>query len=283
MGRRWGSQVNKNNQVNNNKAAIEDAAAIQHETLEAIERMRQQASEAETIGVTTLAELQEQRRQLDRVMEENERVAAGLDKTTQLQDKMSRWALNFNRGAAKRDVQIAEEAERQRKELYEERMQKRLSDNSSPTPPSSSSTVDTVESTESGPVITKHGQSAFVIKRKKNKNANAAKAKGLTYGLDKKGLDDETGKDLDRLADTDAVIDDHLEELGDQLDGLLDLTKCMNAEVKVQNRQLNEVDSQVDRNNQKQKIVNGRARRFLDGKKKENADTELKPKLWGIF
>lgn len=263
MVRKWGGSLK------NNKEACEDAAAIQEDTLEALERIRMQAAETESLGVTTLEELHEQRRQMDRIMEDGDRVKDQLKTTEQLQNKMSRWALNFNKKAAKKEVKEAALANKLKAEVRAER----------DTNVASSGTLGTVESTGSASVVPKH-KSAYVVKRKKknNKNVQPATNKGVAYGVT--NVDEETNEDLNRLAETDAVIDRHLSGVGAQLDGLLELTKEMNTEIKAHDRKLDDVSKQVEEVNVKQKVVNSRARRFLTGKKREDADKQFT--LFGI-
>lgn len=234
--------------IQSRQEAYAHAADLQRATLDALERTRQQAAETETVGVTTLAELHQQRQQLADIMKAGDRVHSELDKAEQLQNRLSRWGLKFNRRAARKEAE-AQRKSLEKAEVAQKEREARLAASSASSPTTERRSL----------VVKRHGK-----KKKAKQVADDRPApKGLLEGLDKETAADEN---VQQLVDTDAIIEEQMTGLGAQLDQLLTLSNAMGSEAKSHDRALEEVDQQMQQANHKQQVINNRARRFLTGR-----------------
>lgn len=260
-----------------NKRALDDAAAIQKETLAALDRIQMQATETESVGITTLAELQEHREKMDRILKEGDRLHDQLDTTKKLQNKFQRWNLSFgNLRKANREAAGVKASLRKKDDIKRER-QIRLS-----------ATVEESESSSAGS-RTPPQSSSLVVKRSKRRDKKKKKKKqapeqaptqrGLLDGIET--TDNPYRDELHNLADADAVIDTKLDGIDSQLDTLLGLSKNIHAETKRQNAAVDEITNQIESASDKQAVANSRARRFLTGRKRN--EYEKKRTLFGAL
>jgi len=280
--------------ISDNRRAVQDAAAIQEDTLEALRRIEQQASEAEAAGVTTLAELQEHREKMDRILKEGDRLHDQLDTTHKLQNRLGRWGLKFNnRKAAQREVDKAKSSIKAKEVAAIEREIKIAPTVESMSPPSSAASNNS-SGTNNGVVITPHSKN-----KKKKKIAKGVSAlndgkgsKALLYGTSVENSKNGSAKcacgddecvcdDLQKLGETDVAIEKHLDGIGTQLDGLLTLSKTIDSETRRQDRTIGEIERQIDDAKDKQAVANSRARRFLTGQKRQEYEKNFT--LFGAF
>jgi hypothetical protein len=262
------NKISGSNNSKEDKQALQDAALIQQDTQDAIRRIQQQAAETEDIGATTLAGLEEQRRQMDGILEAGDTLHNNLDKTEKLQNKLSRWSLFFNRGAARRDVKEEEELHSQKEKVKSAR-QDRLD--------IQDSLAVHKNGGNSGTSTTRKGRRNKGNKSKESDegpiDTNKVKSKDLLYGTSAadKG---EHAAELDELATTDREIDSALDDVGAQLDSILGMSSDINSQVKQQSKGVTEIHDQVEAADYKQKVVNNRNRRFMTGKLRKDNEKE---------
>lgn len=249
--------------IYNETDALDVAAALQRETLASLERLRRRAAETQDVGATTLAELHAQRAQLGRILDEGDRLNAELKKTEQLQDRFSRWALKFNRRAARAEAR-EEIMQRKKQQSKKDDRAKRISSHSC------SSTDDS--SSQSSANTSTPRRSLVVKRKKKTSRAPSVKLdstpKGVLYGIK---IEDHADK-FQELEENDKSIEVHLDAVGTQLDDLLTLSKAMGSETRTQVRALEEAAVQTEKAELRQKTVNNRARRFMTGKLRQEND-----------
>lgn len=261
-----------------NKRALQNAATIQQDTLDALSRIQIQASETEMAGITTLAELHQHREQMDRILNEEDRLHDQLNTTQKLQNRFGRWAWRRSDRAARKELEVAKSLQKAKEDGKKERDARiavAAAEATTTTSPKSSA------------------KSSLKKKRKNKKRKNKRQVedesselygnddKGLLYGMDATANDNTYGNELQNLADTDAVIDTEIDNINSQLDTLLELSKTVNSETKRQDCTLNEITKQMDDANDKQAVANSRARRFLTGKKRSEYDKKFS--LFGVF
>jgi hypothetical protein len=256
---------------------------IQNDTQAALARTLAAATETNELGATTLDELYQQRKTLERTQEAGDRLNAQLDTTEKLQNTLSRlggWNHWGQKSVAKKQVKQEEKREQQtqaqRKAQVEESMTKKTE---------SSPSHDPV-------VIVEKKKKKSLLGRKKEKllpvvNVSAADRKALgssTYGLGKNNNnnnnrsntadgnknnnhnnhnDPEHDEFLRRVEATDHEIDAGLNAVDTQLDQLLNLATNIKDEVHVQSSVLEHVDDQLQTANQKQKVAAHRMKRFF--------------------
>ena len=265
---------NPDSLLNNSSQACQQAAEIQQETLEAVQRIQLRAAETEAVGITSLAELQAHREKVETILSAGDRLHEQLDTAETLQNRFGRWNLQFNRRAAKRDTKQELKA-LEKKELAKEERSLRISmassdainKNGSLTSSASSSLSSTPTST---PVRVKHTSSLVKSRPKKKQPVGDSGPKGLLYGLDPTGHENE--QELRELAGTDQIIDKELDKVSSQLDGLLNMTKTMKTEIATQDVAMEEVSKTLVKADYKAKVVNDRGRRFLTGKPRRELD-----------
>lgn len=277
----------------NNQRALQDAATIQQDTLEALSRIQIQAAETELTGMTTLAELQQHREQMDRILQDGDRLHDQLDTTQQLQNKFGRWAWKRTDLAARKELEAAKSLQK-KKEKKQKKRDSRIAE------AAGIATATTSESSSPTKSLKTSSSVKSPLKKKKNRKKNKKwknkrqvedessesysndDDKGLLYGMnDATATDNAYGKEIQNLADTDAVIDTEIDNINSQLDTLLELSKTVNLESKRQDCTLEEITKQMEDANDKQAIANSRARRFLTGNKRSEYDKKFS--LFGIF
>ena len=210
------------------------------------------------------------------------RLHCSLDRTAQLQDRLSRWTLTFNRRAATRAVQKKKQGAhekikkkqqtavpsdasstqarllnqaRQRhdtQQVWKELEQLSLEDTAS-TSSSSSSSSSSNKSRTADPSHCYNND---------NNTASAAAAATTT-----------TRKDAhERVAELQArdehVIDAALDGLAHHVDGLLALAKAQHAEIQAQESLLERVYQEVELASEKQSMANHRASGFLNDRRR---------------
>ena len=266
---------NNNNNNNNNRLALQQASDIQQDTLSAVRRIQLQASETESVGITTLEELQLQREKLDGILKEGDRLHGQLDTAERLQNRFGLWSMSLSsrRGAAK-DAKKSIKEQKAKAKLDEERSL-RISASMGSTTSTSASSYGSASSTsnKSEPVRVKHTSSLVKSRPKKNNKPTTCDdttPKGLLYGIDAKGHENEG--ELNDLADADKIIDQELDTVSKQLEGLLGMSRAMGSEIRTQNAAMDEVETTLAKADYKSRVVNERGRRFLAGKPRAELD-----------
>jgi len=253
-----------------NKRACDDAKQIQQETIEALIRTKQQAADAELAGITTLEGLNAHREKLDQIMASGDRLHEALTKTENLQNRLGRWGLKSTWRGARKEVE-AERSLRERQNSAKAEREERICKPDSQT---TQATIDTVDSSSgSDVVITKKKKKGWALTKRrssKEKPKEAAKT-DLMVGISD---DDPLRDDFEEMAATDKVVDGHLDDVNDQLDVLLQLSNTIKSETARQDLAIEEVQKQMDTANEKQKIANSRARRFMTGKLRSEHDKQ---------
>ena len=260
--------------LNSDAKVIQEASTIQQDTRAAIQRIQQRTTETQELGATTLEELQEQREQLHRIQDEGQRIEGQLKTAEKLQNRLSRWSLNFNRGAARRQAQAITDFEKERDMIKQKRRE--MSNASSITATGGNSTKSSSNNQQPEVVITPHGgrrrtrgrsRKAENETREDNKGAH----KGLLYGTQQNGAMDP---ELQKLAGEDDEIDRELDKLGDQLDDLFHLATTIGGEANAQSSGLREFTDKMAEVNHQQRVVNNRTGRFLSGRLRRDYEQE---------
>jgi uncharacterized protein YdcH (DUF465 family) len=263
------------NEINNDDEALEEASRLQQSTLAALRRIQSTAVETEESGVQSLAALKEQKDQFSRVFEAADRVDTGLQKTEQLQNKLSMWSLRFNKRGAKNEVDRqrndARKLAQQHAKLAQKRLQEKRQDGDwSVGDDSNASSIKSQTKTMT--------TNAIPIKKKRSPKSSLAfddafaMKKDLLYGVDTTIAGGKYQAKLEELNEVDHEIDAALDVVATQVDTILTMGKEMRCEIRAQHGSINVLSDRMERSQYKQDIVNKRTTRFLDGKvrKKHN-------------
>lgn len=248
-----------------NKKVLADAAKIQNQTLEALARMKQKTALAESVGSTTVTKMQENRETMGNVIEAEDRLNDQLEKTERLQNSLSRWALSFNnKRSASREVN----QQARRKKQVDERASKIRA------------LVDIQETPDKSNDSKKKQRSLLSLKKKKTAPSKPTlsdwqQGSSLWSSVSVKGQNNEYEKELNTLAETDAVIDQHIDDLALQLDKLVEHSMNIQEENRKQKGLHSEMNRRVQEADQGQSVANSRARRFMTGKLRKEHDKKF--------
>jgi hypothetical protein len=261
------------NEIDNDDEALEEASRLQQSTLAALRRIQSTAVETEESGVHSLAALKGQKDQFSRVFAAADRVDTGLQKTEQLQNKLSMWSLRFNKRGAKNEVDQqrndARKLAQQHAKLAQKRLQEKRQDGDwSVGDDSNASSIKS--QTKTTKVIP-------IMKKKSPKSSMAfddafAMKKDLLYGVDTTIAGGKYQAKLEELNEVDQEIDAALDVVATQVDTILTMGKEMRSEIRAQHGSIDVLSDRMERSQYKQDIINKRTTRFLDGKvrKKHN-------------
>jgi len=238
---------------------------MQQDTKKSIERIKRQMADTHEVGATTLAELEEQRRQVERIQSEGDRAEEQLKTTERLQNKLSRWSLSFNGRAARKKANEARKHEEKQEQIKEERKERLR--------------IEEEEESANNVEIAPHGKKKRETRRKKNKKGEEPKSKlkasnqkSLLYGS--KAGNSPMDPELRQLEDDDREINEDLDDVGNQLDELMDMAKAMGNEAESHGRGLDDFTEQMSDINHKQRVANNRTGRFLTGKVRRDYEKE---------
>lgn len=251
--------------LKNDKQVLDAAADIQQDTLSALRRIQTTVDESEIVGASTLAALYDQRNKLDKIHEGADRVDQGLKNAEKLQDRLGRWSLRFNKRSATREVKKEIKAEEKSSSLA-------TTDSSSTSTTNSSSPV--VRET---PAPKKKQQSRLIRKSAPGPSwqTKPTTRSRLLDGTELKGPHKEK---LEELQDVDDEIDDALDAVSQSLDRLMDINAGMSGEVQHQTTSISRVAERTAEADRKQRIINKRATKFMDGKlRKQNERADALP------
>lgn len=256
---------NKSRVLRTDEDVLDEAASLQQHTLAALRRIQTTANESEEVGGSTLAALSDQRGKLERIHEGADRVDKGLRTAEKLQDRLGRVALRFNKRAAKREV---------REEIAAE-------DQSSQSSGSSAAKEAVAAVIAPTPSPTVHVEKIKKTSRLLRKQPPAGTPSWQTTKPTRSRLLDKapTGphkEKLEALQDVDDEIEDALDAVGASLDRLMDINAHMSTEVQHQNKSIHRVSDRMAAADHKQRIINRRATKFMDGKlRKQNERADV--------
>jgi len=229
-----------------------ETTEVQASTLEALERIQVNLTEAQLVGCETQPRLEEQREQIAHIQQDAVRVQSGLKKSNQLFNKLGLIGFRFRtERAARKEIQ---------KTKTKSRHDAAREDYSKPTTEADSKTNEEVKQPKQ--------RASKKIKGKKSSKIAEPHCKPLKSLLEEIGdIEGNEHRDqLQHIADTDQEINQHLKCIDSQLDDLLDLSRSMKDQVRAQTHCVGGIQEQMDQTCHEQKVVNHRTRRFLDGK-----------------
>ena len=231
----------------NNQETLEHAASIQSSTLEALERMELALAETELVALETHTQLRDQQDQTNRILNETDRLQAGLDKSNKLFNKLGRIGLRFR---------TETKARNEVKKLY-----------SSSTPTDGSATKERKQGIHESNDEKPESRQRSTKSRDKNGSKEAAPHRPKTMLKEMGDIEKNEHRDeLQNIADTDEVINRHLDQIDSQLDGIMNMSRTVHNQMHTQTNRLDEIAQRMDEADNDQKVVNHRVRRFMDGK-----------------
>eukprot|EP00934_Nitzschia_sp_Nitz4_P006046 Nitzschia sp. Nitz4//scaffold25_size161228//126864//128873//NITZ4_002452-RA/size161228-processed-gene-0.169-mRNA-1//1//CDS//3329544652//6036//frame0 len=277
------STMSRFNPKNDNKLALDEAAETQRKTREALSRIRRQAAETEDLGALTLQDLEDQGQRLDSVADETGKLNDKLNKTKKLQDRFAKWSFQFgtNRAAQKeareekkelKKMQESQDAKPQRRSLFGSRKNKEA-EAVATSQDSGASAAQTNSQNESNRSELFGKAKGSKKEKGKGKGKDVAAAKAVDTAMS-----EEDQAMLDDINAEDELMDQEIDVLGDQLDGLMAIASAMGGETEKHNKKLSEVSNSMEKMNDKQKVVNKRARLFASTRQERRQESALERK-----
>ncbi|GKY99248.1 hypothetical protein MPSEU_000880100 [Mayamaea pseudoterrestris] len=266
------AQIQPCESSNDNVQTLRQAAKLQTATRRAIDRIKSQVSDTTLIGCTTLAELQEQREHLDKIMVEGDRLEVSVNTTEKLLNRYSFNSLRFtNARAACKLVKKEEQFRANMASKAKERAAEIDSQIEAENEIASSHVSTVTKHSERRSMYNSRGSNSSSSSKSRKKNSSTtcsnSDRKGLLFGI----VADETRNDeWNQLEQADADIEVQLEGLGSQIEQLVRMSDAMASTVQTHDKALVHVTKQLDKANTKQQVSNHRSRWFLSGKKRES-------------
>jgi len=226
-----------------------ETTEVQASTLEALERIQVNLTEAQLVGCETQPRLEEQREQIAHIQQDADRVQSGLKKSNQLFNKLGLIGFRFRtESAARKEIQKMKKHHDAAREH-----------SSKPTTEADSKTKEEVKQSKQRASKKIKGKESSKIAAPPHCQKSLLEEIGDIEG-------NEHRDQLQQIADTDQEINQHLKRIDTQLDDLLDMSRSMKEQVRAQTQRVGEIQEQMDQTCHEQKVVNHRTRRFLDGK-----------------
>lgn len=227
----------------NDKEALKEAANLQAQSKDALSRMQQELEQTQQTGAMTLEDLYEQRRRLEGIEAEGDRLHDKLDETEQLQRKLGTWfgGAFHKKSSSKNRKNNNKVAESDQKEND---------------PDNNSNNAE------------KKKKWAFRKSSKKSGSSNNQEPvvnvrKGLLEDIDDADIPAEHAEELQALARGDEELDAQMDLIGDQLGTILTMAQDMGTESKHHGRKMNTIHTQLDEAAPRQKKAIQKTKRLL--------------------
>jgi len=251
--------------LSTNAEVIREAEIIQQKTKDSLLRVERQAAQAEALGENTLAELQKQRYQTQRIQMDGEDLNAKISKAKRLQQRFDNWSLNvggFQKRSARREAKEEIKASLRtsiRSQIGKEESDiKEVNGDVNASPKKRKRKYRNPSRSRKTKIMVQPSRRTDLIQCDRNDPENA-------------NLDDESMVGLERLAKNDVDIDVMLDKTASTLDQLAALSVSINNETKAQKIKIETLTETLDKASKKQTFVNVRAKRFIKRKWRKQA------------
>jgi hypothetical protein len=284
-----------------NASVLRETRALQEESLQALHRIRCKTSESKALGTETLNELNEQTTRLESTEAKTIELKSNLDKAGKLQDRFAKITWQFgNRRKAKKELAREEKAEANKQIAPPTFKRRGARPKKQPTPADQQESENLVAEERNDTVWSNRKQifsndddddtslNKPIKKKKKTKTTNAAKKEPIKKKKKKKTkttrklpkdeeaatvpLSEEDQRVLRDIHDTDALIDEGINVMGDEVAQLLALSLSMGEVASHQNGKLETIDTNLETTSAQTNLLNKRVKLFTTtrrGRKKE--------------
>jgi len=248
-----------------NESVLRETKFLQDQSLEALERIRCQATLTNEVGKETLSALHDQDARLESAQTEACKLSENLDRASKQQDRFARLAFRFGTKRKARKEFKREEKENQKagqakgpSPVQGNQAAVATFKRKGPRPPKKSSTADQRNDKENLSNIRLQSKPGNGNK----KTTRGASGSIATRASKEKPLLDGDKRDLIDIEDTDALIDKGINALGAEFEELLILSKSMGETVNRQNEKLETIDMSLETTKTKTKVLNKRLKLF---------------------
>lgn len=243
-----------------NASVLKETKALQDDSMEALERIRRQAAETKELGTETLLALNEQTQRLESAEAQTTRLKSELKKADKLQDRFARHAFKFgNKRRAKKELKEEEKlaAKANQAESTTTTFKRR-----GPRPKNNGKENPIVEERNDRPRSRKTKEHGSKVPAKPPSKPKKTKTKTKTKKPKEELLSDQDRRDLRDIDTADAIIDEGIDALGDEVADLLALSKTIGVVADKQNAKLETIDANLETTKTQSKLLNKRMKLF---------------------
>jgi len=277
-----------------NASVLKETKALQDDSMEALERIRRQAAETKELGTETLLALNEQTQRLESAEAQTTRLKSELKKADKLQDRFARHAFKFgNKRRAKKELKEEEklaakanQAEsttttfmrrgprpknngKEEEKLAAASAKANQAESTTttfkrrgPRPKNNGKENPIVEERNDRPRSRKTKEHGSKVPAKPPSKPKKTKTKTKTKKPKEELLSDQDRRDLRDIDTADAIIDEGIDALGDEVADLLALSKTIGVVADKQNAKLETIDANLETTKTQSKLLNKRMKLF---------------------
>jgi hypothetical protein len=248
-----------------NQSALQEAGDIQRRTKESLQRIQKQLAEADDTGSLTLATLDDQSNHAGKILEETRNLNEHLDKTSKLQNRFAAWSFSVGSRWQARKLARAERKEEQQLEQTEKTSTGPGKVSHRGMSINNDTLFQEIDASVRNEEERKRDELFGVISSEQKSNAKFSTG-DVPYGS---LLNDDEYRSLRLIQADDEDIDAQLENLSKDVGRLLSVASTMNGEINDQTTRLDSVVHDMEKANEKQRIVNHRALLFTMSRKEK--------------
>jgi hypothetical protein len=266
--------MSKSSQMNTpNQLALQEAGEIQRRTKGSLQRIQQQLAETDEIGSLTLATLEDQGNHADRILKETRHLNDILNKTSKLQNRFAAWSFSF--GSGRQAWKLARAEQKEEQQLG--RIQKTTASPNKIRCQGTSIKNDAWFQEKDAPARDEEERKRLELFGAVSGEQDSKSSTGRLP--DGPPLNGDENRTLRLIQADDEEIDSELENLGRHVDRLFSLASSMDEEINKQKTNLDHVAHDMEKANEKQCVINHRARLFTMSRKEKRKDPILRNKV----
>lgn len=275
------------NEFDSNAEALQATRDLQKKSLDALERIQNQAAETQAIGLETMDQLDQQGQRMDSALNATKELNDQLGKASKLQDRFGFLSMQFaNKAAAKSQVKTEEKFRTGKSSKKEKKSKQKNSDDTTSTEAPKfkrrgarpkKGAVQEEKPVSMDDLVSSTTKKSNDLKNEVDRNELFAGAKPKNKPMragkraDKRKqqppvkdtpMTDLERRDLAEIEADDKAVDAGLDILGNQVESLLQISKGMGETVQLQNGKLDDIDKGLTKADNKSKQVNQRAKLF---------------------
>jgi len=260
-----------------NASVLRETKALQDKSMAALARIRRNAAHTKEIGTETLSTLHNQTKSLEHAETRTTQLRAGLDKADKQHDRFAKLAFRFgNRRKARKELEREDEAERKAKEVAAAPVTfKRKGPRPKKQKPTTDPNQKENQIEERNDTVTFHANRKELVSshqhqkprrskpsRKKTNTKTTASSSSTRRPPKETPMSDKDQCDLRDIEDGDKILDEGIDDLGDEIADLLALSKTMGEVANRQNAKLETIDTNLETTKTQTKLLNKRLKLF---------------------
>ena len=265
-----------------NELMLQSTIQLQDDTKRVLESIQSSLVECDMIGCTTLVTLDEDNYKTSKLLRDATRLNTNLDTTRTLQNKYALWSFHWNNttGRARRQIKKKEkENKKQRKKQEQEEQLKLWEEETKKTKTTNTPKTIADASNRNDKELLFRGCHQYSQKRQggghhhhgltdTNNSKSSMKRQQPSSQQDQLTHSEQTM--LDHVEYTNDVdIDTTLDSISKQMESLLNVSNTIHDSITIQNTKLSTLEHELNKVEEKQRIINSRHLRFMNKSKRK--------------